>query len=239
MKRLFLSSMLVLGLTACADNDNSAQTEALEARIVELESQINGKSFGACEDANFYSNTEAYAASMGGLPSTELESADWHKALGEFDDVLTTQSGLQYRVIQAGKDDGPKPKSTDFVTVHYHGTFLDGRVFDSSYDREKTNEFGADKVITGWTEALTDMTLCEARTLYIPGKLAYGARGRPGSIPPNATLVFNVQLKSFREPGMVDENKALKDRADGLEQFALRVQQQLIQLQNRATAKPE
>ena len=96
-------------------------------------------------------------------------------------------------MVQAGLDDGASPIGGEYVTVHYHGYFLDGNVFDSSYDRGETIDFPANGVIPGWVEALQDMKTCEARTLYIPGDLAYGKRGNRG-IPPNATLLFNVQL---------------------------------------------
>ena len=98
-----------------------------------------------------------------------------------------------------GLDDGASPEGSEMVTVHYHGYFPDGSVFDSSYERGETIEFPADGVIQGWIESLQDMKVCEARTLYIPGDLAYGPQGRPG-IPADATLLFNVQLVGVEEP---------------------------------------
>jgi len=116
-------------------------------------------------------------------------------------DVVTTESGLQYRTIQDGVDGGVSPERTDPVTVHYHGYFPNGEVFDSSYERGETIAFQPGQVIAGWTEALMDMEVCEARILYIPSDLAYG-QGRPG-IPAGATLLFNVQMLGVDAPQAV------------------------------------
>ena len=118
---------------------------------------------------------------------------------GAREGVSTTDSGLQYKVVQEGVAGGLSPARTDPVIVHYHGYFPDGEVFDSSYERDETIDFEPGQVIGGWTEALMDMSVCEARTLYIPGDLAYGPQGRPG-IPPNATLLFNVQILGVDAP---------------------------------------
>jgi FKBP-type peptidyl-prolyl cis-trans isomerase len=104
--------------------------------------------------------------------------------------VVTTASGLQYKILTAGN--GPKPGSKDTVTTHYVGTFVNGRKFDSSYDRKEPTSFKVDKVIKGWTEALQLMPEGSKWQLVIPSDLAYGA-GRPG-IPPLSTLVFDIEL---------------------------------------------
>ena len=105
--------------------------------------------------------------------------------------VVVTKSGLQYKVIEMGK--GPKPAPTDKVKVHYRGTLLDGKEFDSSYARGEPISFELDKVIPGWTEGVQLMPVGSKFMFYIPPGLAYGAAGG-GPIGPNATLIFQVEL---------------------------------------------
>jgi FKBP-type peptidyl-prolyl cis-trans isomerase FkpA/FKBP-type peptidyl-prolyl cis-trans isomerase FklB len=107
------------------------------------------------------------------------------------DGVQTTASGLQYKVVTLG--DGAKPAATDTVKVHYRGTLLDGTEFDSSYARNEPISFALDRVIAGWTEGLQLMPIGSNFTFYIAPGLAYGADGG-GPIPPNSTLVFEVEL---------------------------------------------
>ena len=106
--------------------------------------------------------------------------------------VIITPSGLQYEVLKSGK--GRSPKRTDRVTVHYRGTLVDGREFDSSYKRGKPATFQLNRVIVGWTEALQLMQEGDKWRLYIPSKLGYGKRGASGLIGPNETLIFEVEL---------------------------------------------
>jgi peptidylprolyl isomerase len=108
------------------------------------------------------------------------------------DGVKTTASGLQYQVITAGGG-GKSPGPSDFVKVHYHGTLLDGRVFDSSVSRGQPIEFSLNQVIKGWTEGLQLMQVGEKARLYIPSELGYGNRGS-GMIPPGSLLIFEVEL---------------------------------------------
>lgn len=105
--------------------------------------------------------------------------------------VTTTPSGLQYEVIKMGK--GKKPVATDKVKVHYHGTLIDGNVFDSSVDRGEPITFALTQVIPGWTEALQLMPVGSKFKLYIPQNLGYGSQ-QTGSIPPFSTLIFEVEL---------------------------------------------
>ena len=105
--------------------------------------------------------------------------------------VITTASGLQYEVLKMGK--GKKPKATDNVKVHYHGTLINGTVFDSSVDRNEPITFGLTQVIAGWTEALQLMPVGSKFKLYIPQQLGYGSQ-QAGSIPPYSTLIFEVEL---------------------------------------------
>jgi FKBP-type peptidyl-prolyl cis-trans isomerase len=106
--------------------------------------------------------------------------------------VVVLESGLQYKVVTAGE--GPKPTAEDTVEVHYRGTLIDGTEFDSSYARGSTVSFGVTQVIAGWTEALQLMPTGSKWQLFIPSDLAYGAGGAGGSIGPNATLIFDVEL---------------------------------------------
>lgn len=106
--------------------------------------------------------------------------------------VKTTESGLQYLVIKEGA--GPKPKANDQVKVHYVGTTIDGKKFDSSIDRGQPATFPLNGVIAGWTEALQLMPVGSKYKLFIPSKLAYGERGYPPNIGPNEVLIFEVEL---------------------------------------------
>ena len=105
--------------------------------------------------------------------------------------VTVLESGLQYEVLVAGE--GAKPSAEDQVRTHYHGTLIDGTVFDSSYERGQPAEFPVGGVIAGWTEALQLMNAGSKWRLYVPSELAYGAQG-VGSIPPHSVLVFDVEL---------------------------------------------
>lgn len=107
-------------------------------------------------------------------------------------DVKTTESGLQYIVLQEGN--GPSPKPTDTVKVHYRGTLIDGTEFDSSYKRNEPAVFPVNGVIKGWTEALQKMKVGGKWKVFIPSDIAYGDQGQPPVIPPASVLVFEIEL---------------------------------------------
>jgi FKBP-type peptidyl-prolyl cis-trans isomerase FklB len=122
----------------------------------------------------------------------EKLSQEFLTANGKKDGVVTLPSGLQYKIIKAGT--GAKPAAASKVQVHYRGSLIDGTEFDSSYKRGEPASFPVNGVISGWTEALQLMKEGAKWQLVIPSDLAYGENGAPPMIPPNATLVFDVEL---------------------------------------------
>ena len=134
------------------------------------------------------------------LQQEEMKNAESAKKTGEEfltsnakrAEVNTTASGLQYEILTEGT--GAKPKATDTVRVHYHGTLTDGTVFDSSVKRGVPAEFGVNQVIKGWVEALQLMAVGAKWKLFIPSDLAYGQHGAGDLIKPNSALVFEVEL---------------------------------------------
>ncbi len=134
------------------------------------------------------------------MQAKQTEASKVHSAAGEEflaenakkEGVTVLESGLQYEIITAG--DGETPVSASTVRTHYHGTLIDGSVFDSSYDRGEPAEFPVNGVIAGWTEALQLMPVGSKWRLTVPYDLAYGEQGAGGAIGPYATLVFDVEL---------------------------------------------
>ena len=132
---------------------------------------------------------------------------DFLKANAKKPGVVTTASGLQYKVIKAGK--GESPTAQDLVEVHYHGTLIDGKVFDSSVERKQPASFALNQVIKGWTEGLQTMQAGGKTVFYIPPGLAYGERA-VGSIPANSTLIFEVELLKVTKLNIPSTMKQLK-----------------------------
>lgn len=125
-------------------------------------------------------------------PENLMKGEEYLAANAKKEGVKTTASGLQYKVLKSGT--GKTPKATDTVKTHYHGTLIDGTVFDSSVERGEPISFPVNRVIAGWTEALQMMKEGDKWQLTIPSKLAYGERGAGGKIGPNSTLIFDVEL---------------------------------------------
>jgi len=140
------------------------------------------------------------AAQLAKLNSTATLNLDAGKAFlaknAKLDGVVTTKSGLQYKVLKEGT--GATPKAEDTVVTHYEGRLIDGRVFDSSYKRNEPATFPVKGVIKGWTEALQLMKVGAKWQLYIPSDIAYGASKRSELIQANSTLVFDIELLEIK-----------------------------------------
>jgi FKBP-type peptidyl-prolyl cis-trans isomerase FklB len=120
------------------------------------------------------------------------EGEDYLEKNKSEDGVVTLKSGLQYKVLQTGT--GAKPSITDVVSVHYRGSFINGQIFDSSYERGKPQVFPVNRVIPGWSEALQLMQVGDKWQIVVPHYLAYGEAGFGNEIPPSTTLVFEMEL---------------------------------------------
>ena len=125
------------------------------------------------------------------------KGAEFLLANSQQEGVKTTDSGLQYKVLEEGSG-SQHPDASDKVKVHYHGTLIDGTVFDSSVDRGEPISFGLNQVIKGWTEGLQLMVVDEKTRLFIPSTLGYGNRSA-GKIEPGSVLIFDVQLLGINE----------------------------------------
>lgn len=170
MFRTALIAFSCLGLLACEENDVMKE---IDRKIAERAAKA-----------------EAIA-----VDSVEFLRTNAGKA-----NVKTTPSGLQYEVVRAVAADVAKPTPADTVVVHYEGRLVDGTVFDSSYARNEPAQFVLGEVVPGWTEGLQLMKPGEEFTLVLPPAMGYGAQGAPPDIPPNAALIFKVELLGFQRP---------------------------------------
>ena len=165
---------LILGLTdAFNDGETLLTDQEMQETLMEFQ-QAQQEKMNAASDANKAAG-EAFLA-----------------ANAEKEGVVVLDSGLQYKVLTEGS--GSKPAAENTVTVHYRGTLIDGTEFDSSYERNAPASFPLNGVIPGWTEGVQLMAEGAKYEFYIPSDLAYGPNGRPPSIGPNSTLVFEVEL---------------------------------------------
>ena len=140
---------------------------------------------------NYFSELQSKQMDLNKKAGEEFLAINKNKA-----GVTTLPSGLQYEVLKEGN--GKKPGATDQVECHYHGTLIDGTVFDSSVERGEPAVFGVNQVIAGWVEALQLMSEGSKWKLYIPSELAYGSRGAGQTIQPNSALIFEVELLSIQ-----------------------------------------
>jgi FKBP-type peptidyl-prolyl cis-trans isomerase len=144
------------------------------------------------QNLNMELQQKAQALQQEQSKTNQEESAKFFAENAKREGVKTTSSGLQYKIVEAGT--GASPKETDTVIVHYKGTFLNGKVFDSSIDRGQPAEFPLNQVIKGWTEGLQLLKEGGKATLFIPSNLGYGDQGAGGVIGPNQALIFEVNL---------------------------------------------
>jgi peptidylprolyl isomerase/FKBP-type peptidyl-prolyl cis-trans isomerase FklB len=144
-------------------------------------------------------------AAAAGLAEAQAFFAKNAKAEG----VHALPNGLQYKVVRSGAPDAPKPDANDEVKVHYEGALLNGEVFDSSFERGSPETFPLGGLIKAWQEAIPMMRVGDEWILYVPPELGYGERGSPPTIPPNATLVFRIELLGvLPHPGGGESGKA-------------------------------
>jgi len=175
--------------------DNPPPGVSLDALLAGLADAFNGKpsAVGADEmSASFQVIRERMQAdAKAKAEAAAAEGVDYLAENAKREGVTVLPSGLQFEVLSAGE--GRKPSREDTVRTHYHGTLIDGTVFDSSYQRGQPAEFPVGGVIAGWTEALQLMNAGSKWRLHVPSELAYGAQA-VGSIPPHSVLVFDVEL---------------------------------------------
>ena len=183
---------LIAGMTQTVQpgTDKPAYTEEeLTAAMASFEIFMKAKA-----EANMTPEQRAeQAAAKQKMAAAKEEGVKFLEANGKRKEVTTTKSGLQYEILKEGT--GPKPAITDTVSVHYHGTLVNGTVFDSSVESKMPVSFGLQQVIKGWIEALQLMPVGSKWKLAIPSDLAYGESGSPnGSIGPGVPLIFEVEL---------------------------------------------
>jgi len=190
MIRLLFLAMISLGLVACGNDEGGSTEAATDEMTTATHENPADMAEAPADDA------------MAEMPSEEpMESAMDTLAtmqaayLADYaiqDGTVLTDSGLMYQVVRAGE--GASPLATDIVEVHYEGRLVDGTVFDSSYERDETIEFPLNRVIAGWTEGLQYMQPGAEHILVIPPHLGYGDRGAGEVVPPDAVLIFRVEL---------------------------------------------
>ena len=218
MKKIILSLILIMGITSINAQNLNTEMEKVSYSLgvnvaksvknqglTSIDSEAIAQAFTDVFEGNELKISEQESnlvlQDYFGKLAKEAQSANveaGQKFLAENakrNGVTTTATGLQYEVLTEGS--GDSPKETDKVTVHYHGTLIDGTVFDSSVERGQPATFPVNGVIPGWVEALQLMKPGAKYKLFIPSNLAYGERGAGGSIGPNATLIFEVELISI------------------------------------------
>lgn len=188
--RALILGAAAFGLAACGDS----------ATVTDIDAEPKTSSKASSE------TTDNAVAIPNELTGIQAENAAWLEENSKKRGMTVSGSGLQYVVVQKGLKDGAVAGPGQGMAAHYHGIFRDGSKFDSSYDRGQPLRGPSNGFISGWNEVLTEMKVCEARTLYIKPELAYGSRDR-GQIPANSILIFHMQLlevqkSSDEDPGV-------------------------------------
>lgn len=169
----------------CVDSVIAGLQDAFSGATKQIEDNVLREAFGQIHQRMQAAKAEKSKAIIAEGENFLAENA-------QREGVIVTDSGLQYEVLSSGDGDIPTAQST--VRTHYHGTFIDGNVFDSSYERGQPAEFPVGGVIKGWTEALQIMPVGSKWRLYVPHNLAYGEQGAGAAIPPYSALVFDIEL---------------------------------------------
>ncbi len=194
-----------IGMNVAMNLQSQGLLEELDAELflAGINDSLNGDA--ALDTEEMFAALEAFQQRQQAAMEEQMEanriSADENLAAGEEflrengvrDEVVTLDSGLQYEILVEGPG-GPSPSAADGVLAHYHGTLIDGTVFDSSVDRGEPAQFMLSQVISGWTEALQLMSVGDQWRLFIPSEMAYGESSPSPSIPPNSVLIFDVEL---------------------------------------------
>jgi len=181
-----------LGFTA---DQTAAIIKGIQASAAGAESPFKIDEVGPELDKFMQAKQAEYTAKQ--KKKSDEASAKFFATLKDKKGLVVLPSGLNYEILKEGT--GPYPKATDTVKVHYTGTLVDGTVFDSSVQRGEPVEFPLNGVIPGWTEGVQKINKGGKIKLYVPYQLAYGEEGRPPTIPPAATLVFEVELLDFKD----------------------------------------
>ena len=191
------------------DVANRLKQQGVELDVIALNRGIadayNGSELALGEKEQLEAKTSFQAQLRDEMVKKQAAAAEGNIAAGKAfleenakkEGVITTESGLQYKILATG--DGKQPKDTDTVTTHYKGTLIDGREFDSSYKRDTPASFPVKGVIKGWTEALQLMHVGDKWQLFVPSDLAYGATKRSELIEANSTLIFEIELLGIKE----------------------------------------
>lgn len=191
------------------DVANRLKQQGVELDVIALNRGIadayNGSELALAEKEQLEAKTSFQAQLRDEMVKKQAAASEGNIAAGKAfleenakkEGVITTESGLQYKILATG--DGKQPKDTDTVTTHYKGTLIDGREFDSSYKRDTPASFPVKGVIKGWTEALQLMHVGDKWQLFVPSDLAYGATKRSELIEANSTLIFEIELLGIKE----------------------------------------